>query len=148
VSELGKAIAALEAAELDLAERLRTTAARHAQEYEIVRTGSLLAQQCDEHAEQLRPFREREGASLEREPPTVVGTDGAPPGLLLLSDLRKLAVATHDVAVLRVMVSQAAKARRDRELLELCTACEAETSGQMQWLMTEIKVSAPQALTV
>ena len=67
---------------------------------------------------------------------------------MLLSDLRKLAVAAHDVAVLWVMVSQAAKAKRDRELLDVCKACEAETSGQMQWLMTEIKTSAPQALTV
>jgi hypothetical protein len=77
-----------------------------------------------------------------------MASNGSSPDLALLSDLRRLAVAAHDVTVLRVMVSQAAKAKRDRELLEVCTACEAETSDQMQWLMTEIKVSAPQALTV
>jgi hypothetical protein len=46
------------------------------------------------------------------------------------------------------MVSQAAKAARDQELLDLATQCQFQTDVQAKWFMSRIKTGAPQALVV
>jgi hypothetical protein len=43
-------------------------------------------------------------------------------------------------------VGQAGQGLRDRELLEVVSSCEGETSRQLVWLKTRIKQAAPQAL--
>jgi hypothetical protein len=46
------------------------------------------------------------------------------------------------------MVKQAGSALRDRELLDVVSRCDGETSIQLRWLDTRMKQAAPQALTV
>lgn len=46
------------------------------------------------------------------------------------------------------MIAQGAQGLRDRELLEIAQACNAETSRQLTWLNTRMKQAAPQALIV
>jgi hypothetical protein len=46
------------------------------------------------------------------------------------------------------MAAQAAKAKRDKDLLSLATECQTETDAQAKWFTTRIKTGAPQALVV
>lgn len=161
MTNLGIAIERLQAAELDLARELRETGERHAVEHDIHYLTKDLAQRCEEHVEKLRPFADRYDASrdhggaaetsgmletVRRKASELIGRQ--PTGLLLLDDLRKLFLSTQDVAILWVMLKQAALAKRDKELRELCTECETDTIAQVHWLQTRIKESAPQALTI
>ena len=45
-----------------------------------------------------------------------------------------------------VIAGQGAKASRGRELLEVVRECHTETEIQAKWLLTRIKVAAPQVL--
>ena len=163
MKKLGIAIERLQAAELDLADDLRKVGERHAVEHDVYHLSHTLAKQCEAHVERLRPFADRYGAPRDHEPDggggladmletlrlktsELIGRQ--PAGLLLLDDLRRLFVSAQDVGILWVMVAQAAQALRDRELLELCKECHTESVVQMHWLLTRIKVAAPQALTV
>jgi hypothetical protein len=161
--KVGIAIERLQAAELDLADELRKIGERHAVEHDIYHLAHTLARQCEEHVRVLRPFAERYEARRGHEPDAghawsdlletvrhktseLIGR--APTGLLLLNDLRHLFLAAQDVGILYVMLGQAAQATRDRELLVVVTECHTETKAQIHWLLTRIKTSAPQALTV
>jgi hypothetical protein len=46
------------------------------------------------------------------------------------------------------VIVQGAQGLRDRELLEIAQAANAETSRQLTWLNTRMKEAAPQALIV
>jgi hypothetical protein len=46
------------------------------------------------------------------------------------------------------VIAQGAQGLRDRELLEIANTSNAETSRQLAWLHTRMKVAAPQALIV
>ena len=157
------AIEDVQDAEADVGKQLRALGERHAAEHDLYHLGHTLAKQCEQHAQQLRPFAERYAAPREHEP-----HDGhawsdtlerirhklseliarQPTGILLLNDLRHVFLTAQDAGVLWVMVAQAAQAIRDPELLQLCTACHTDTQAQMHWLLTRIKTAAPQALTV
>jgi hypothetical protein len=162
VKKLGIAIERLQAAELELADELRKIGERHAVEHDIYHLSHTLAKQCEEHAVQLRPFSERYDAPRDHEPDgegawsslletirhkasEMIGRQ--PTGMVLLNDLRHLFLTAQDVGILWVMVAQAAQAKRDQELLDVCTSCHTDTKAQMHWLLTRIQETAPQALT-
>ena len=136
---------------------------KHAQiavEHDVFHLTRTLANKCEQHMEKLRPFaehydprRDHEGSAdtpgvleaVRRKASDLIGRQ--PTGLLLLDDLRSLFLSTQDVAILWVMLEQAALAKRDEELLQLCTECETDTTAQVHWLETRINEAAPQALT-
>jgi hypothetical protein len=161
--KIGIAIERLQAAELDLADELRKIGERHAVEHDVYHLAHTLAQQCEEHVTRLRPFADRYDAPRAHAPSDGGGWSDlletvrhktseligrAPTGALLLNDLRHLFLAAQDVGILYVMVAQAAQAVSDRELLDVVTECHTDTKAQIHWLLTRIKTSAPQALTV
>jgi hypothetical protein len=161
MTKLGVAIERLQGAELELAHELRQTGERHAVEHDIFHLTKTLATQCEKHLERLVPFADRYEAQREHDPeadgPGLLGAfrrkaakaiGRQPTGLVLLDDLRELFLSAQDVGVLWVMVGQAAQAKRDQELLDTCKECHTESIAQMHWLLTRIKESAPQALTV
>jgi hypothetical protein len=45
-----------------------------------------------------------------------------------------------------ILVGQAAKGERDRELIQTVEECAKETESQRKWLTTRLKVAAPQVL--
>jgi hypothetical protein len=160
VTKIGVAIERVQAAELDLAAEMRAMGERHAVEQDIIHLTRNLAKKCEEHVEKLRPLADRYDAptgheddadtsgileTVRRKASELIGRQ--PTGLLLLDDLRGLFLSTQDVAILWVMLKQAALAKRDKELLRVCTECETDTIAQVHWLQTRIKESAPQALT-
>ena len=66
----------------------------------------------------------------------------------LLRDLQDLYLLATLVDTTWTVVYQAAQGARDRELIEICQSCQAETSRQLKWIQTRMKVSAPQVLLV
>ena len=156
--KMHKAIEDVHEAEAELAKRLRITGERHAGESDIYHLSHTLARRCAGHLGALTPFAERYGAkpaphdvdespglleTVRRRGAEVVGRSEAA-GLLLMADLRELYLAAQHAELAWVVLLQAAKARRDAELIDVVTSCheEAETCGK--WLRTRIKEAAPQ----
>src|SRR5439155_23590864 len=99
--------------------------------------GHTLARQCVEHLERLAPFAERYGASkhadsvgespgllrtVRRKSAELLGRS-ATSGMLLLADLRSLYLSTQEAEIAWVILVQAAKAVRDRDLLQAASSC-------------------------
>ena len=160
---LGPAVKRLHEDELDLAADLRKIGERHAADHDIYHQTRTFAKQCEQHAERLRPVAERYGSELSedgdgeglwnsvletvrRRSSEVLGRRPES-GLLLLRDLRELYLAAQETLVTWVIVNQGALAARDKELLEVAKDCHLETELQMKWVLTQIKVAAPQILT-
>jgi hypothetical protein len=142
--KLGLALAGLLAGEQRLAGDYRTVAERRRDDHDVHHECTTFMQQCEAHAEALRPHVRRyaEGAAVAAPGPAVP----EPGSLDLLDDLRSLFLAAEGVSILWVMVGQAAQAARDRDLLEVVRSSHTETELQVKWLVARIKVAAPQAL--
>lgn len=67
-------------------------------------------------------------------------------GLLLVRDLRKLHLLYAEASINYVILGQGAQAARDRELLQACSQCHAQTIRGMKWTVTRIKIASPQVL--
>lgn len=140
-----------------LAEDFHTTGERHPAHRDLLAACATFAEQCERHAEQLRPQALRYGIEVREE-----GEPGAwqelfdmvrhrdyevighptEAGLRLLRDLRQLFLTVQDTSIRWVIVGEAAQAGRDMELLAVVRECHAETESQVEWLTTRIKVAA------
>lgn len=155
---MNKAIEDVHDAEAEVAKRLRVTGERHASESDIYHLGHTLARQCAEHLRALAPFADRYGAkpapddveaspglleTVRRKTGEVVGRSESA-GLLLMTDLRELYLAAQHAELAWVVLLQAAKARRDAELIEVVTRCHEQAEMCGKWLRTRIKEAAPQ----
>jgi len=153
-----KAIEEVHEAEAALAKQLRATSERHASESDLYHLGHTLARRCAQHLQALAPFAQRYGAkpapndldespglleTVRRKGAEVIGRSEAA-GLLLMSDLRDLYLTAQHAELAWVILLQAAKARRDAELIEIVTHCHEETEMSGKWLRTRIKEAAPQ----
>ncbi|MBI4901776.1 MAG: hypothetical protein HY829_15055 [Actinobacteria bacterium] len=140
----------LHKAETTLAESFVQVADGHASEPDIHFLCHTLAQQCQAHTRRLQPIVERYGEDSSDDEPERLHADGlsstrqGPVGLL--RDLQDLYLLASLVDVSWTMVKQAGSALRDRELLDVISQCEGETSVQLRWLQTRMKQAAPQAL--
>jgi hypothetical protein len=63
-------------------------------------------------------------------------------------DLQDLYVLVNHIDVTWMMVGQAAKGDRDKELQGVVEQCEDDSELQIRWLQTRMKQAAPQALLV
>ena len=159
--KVGPAIRDLHRAETELADEFRKIGERHAADHEVFHACHVVASQCEQHAARLDLISRRYGEELPDD------EDGGaaegllalvrrklseplartkPSGMLLLRDLHTLFLAAEDCSIRWVMVGQAAKAVRDKELLELVAECHMETEIQVKWLTTQIKVRSPVVL--
>jgi len=138
--------------EKTLADSLRAVAEGHAAEADIFHTCHLLAGWSDGHREALAPVIARYGEDDSVTEPERLHADGlvdVRTGLIgLLRDLQDLHVLASLVQTTWTVVAQGAQGLRDRELLEVATSSNAETSRQLSWLNTRMKAAAPQALIV
>ncbi|GGQ69076.1 hypothetical protein [Streptomyces pilosus] len=142
--------------ERDLEQDLLAAAERHRAEHEFHHVATDVARWSREHATRLAALgrdlsgprehpspgalaalREKASQALGRRPET---------GLLLLHDLRDLHLAAVRNSLHWEMLAQAAQATRERNLLELVSACHPQTLRQMRWTNTMIKVLSPQLL--
>jgi hypothetical protein len=141
----------LHRAQEDLAKAFRAVADGHREEHDVVATCHKLGRECQTHAERLEPFAERYGEDAPDEPDRLYselfrGTRSG--GLGLLRDLHDLYLMACECDIAWTLVGQAAQGVRDRELLDVVTACEGDTAIQLKWLTTRMKQAAPQALVV
>jgi hypothetical protein len=141
----------LHRAQVDLATAFREVGSEHREEPDVFHEGHLLAQQCDGHAERLKPFVGRYGEDADDEPDRLHSElfSGTRSGALgVLRDLHDLYLMASECDITWVLIGQAAQGARDEELLAVVQACEGETSTQLAWLKTRMKQAAPQTLVV
>jgi ferritin-like metal-binding protein YciE len=148
---LGNYLGLVHSSEQQLAQALSMIADHHGDEPDIEQTCQLLACWSDQHVEVLTPLVDRYSEDKSDEPERLSRTLFEEPrtgSLALLRDLHDLWLLAHEVQLCWTVLSQAAQALRDRELLNTCQQCGQDTNRQIAWLMTRIKQSAPQALVV
>jgi hypothetical protein len=134
-----------------LAESFRSIADGHANVADVFHTCHQLADWSDQHRQRLAPIVERYGEDDVEEPERLHadGLGQARDGEIgLLRDLQDLHVLASLVQTTWTVIAQGAQGLRDRELLEVATAANSQTSRQLSWLNTRMKVAAPQALIV
>ncbi len=132
-----------------LAMSLRTVAAGHAHVSDVFHTCLLLADLSDEHREKLKPIATRYGEDQVDEPDRLHAEalpEFRPGDVGLLRDLQDLHLLATLVQTTWTAVLQAAQGLRDRQLIEVATAAQGDTSRQLAWLLTRMKEAAPQAL--
>jgi len=161
--KLAATLERLRDAEVELAGEYREIGERHAAEHDVFHICHTLASQCAARAEQIGRVcgghGERNGtggpgsavhslaAAVRRKASEITGRSPAT-GELLLRDLRHLYVLTGDCQLQWMIVAQGAKAARETELIDLSLKSCEEVSGQMRWIITKVKLAAPQAVSV
>lgn len=142
----------LHESERALGDGFREVAAAHADEVDVFHLASRLAEECDAHVARLAPIVERYGEDTDDDEPERLHRvlfDGPRRGpLALLRDLHDLYLLAAECDVAWTLVGQAAKGLRDEDLLDVVTSCEGETAIHLKWLLSRMKVAAPQALVV
>jgi hypothetical protein len=145
-------VALADHSEKTLADSLRAVAEGHARQADVFHTCHTLAGWSDNHRESLAPVVERYGEQDDVDEPErlrATALDEVREGEIgLLRDLQDLHVLATLVQTTWTVIAQGAQGLRDRELLEIATSSNAETSRQLTWLNTRMKQAAPQALIV
>lgn len=137
--------------EKTLADSLRAVADGHARVADVFHTCRMLADWSQANRDALAPVVERYGEADVEEPERLhaAGLASTREGEVgLLRDLQDLHVLATLVQTTWTVIAQGAQGLRDPELLEISQHAGAQTSRQLTWLTTRIKVAAPQALIV
>ncbi len=140
--------------EQTLADSLRTVGEGHAQQADMFHACLTLSKMSESHVALLAPIADRyshSGSDDVEEPERLhaAGLAEVRSGQIgLLRDLQDLHLLATLVQTTWTVLVQGAQGLRDRELLAIATACNAETSRQLSWLNTRMKGAAPQALIV
>jgi ferredoxin-nitrate reductase len=141
----------LEESERNLADGFLLVCKRHQDEPDVAIETQLFAGWSKAHAERLRPFLERYGERDSDEPGklrSALLSRFRQGGFGLLQDLHDVWLLAHEVHVCWVVLGQAARGLRDRELERACNELGHETDRAIAWLRTRIMHAAPQALVV
>jgi hypothetical protein len=141
----------LHKSQTNLADAFREVGQAHLDEPDVFHICDRLAEQCDQHAQDLRPFAQRYLEEAPDEPDRLHSELFRGPrsgGLALLRDLHDLYLMAAECDMAWTLVGQAAQGIRDRELFDVVQRYEGETATQMRWLRTRMKHAAPQALIV
>ncbi len=126
-------------------------AGRHALDPELREMCKQLAVWSSLHADGLEPLAQRYGEQSDKEPARVrraLFRGARAGGVGKLRDLYDLALLAGQSKLAWTSLRQAAGSLRDREMEMVCSKSLAETERQLAWLQTQIKNTAPQALTV
>ena len=141
----------LHKSQTNLADAFREVGQAHLDEPDVFHIDRL-AEQCDQHAQDLWPFAQRysEDEAAGRARPAALELFRGPRsgGLALLRDLHDLYLMAAECDMAWTLVGQAAQGIRDRELFDVVQRYEGETATQMRWLRTRMKHAAPQAVIV
>jgi hypothetical protein len=122
-------------AESTLAAAFTRAAQEHEDEPDVGRLCGLFAGETEAQAARLAALATGLGE-----------TGGEPPRLL--DDLLSLYLDVQNAWIQATVVRQAALAGRDPEAIAAADSLLLEASRQAKWLLTRIKTTAPQALTV
>jgi hypothetical protein len=136
--------------ESELSKSFLAIGKQHVTEPDVHSMCNLFSSWCDEHVEQLKKQSERFGREEEDEPDRLDHSflKKRSDGLGLLRDLHTLYLLTADTRLSWIVLSQCSKSIRDSELRIICNKCGLETHRQEEWIISKIKISASQVLTV
>ncbi len=159
--KVGLTIETVHGSTIDLAEELEAIAERHATDHAVYHVGTMLADRCRATARTLAPFADRYqqriddgdgngqlselGDRLRRSAATLAGRVDEV-GLILLRDLRHLAMEAHGAQMDWTILHQGAAVARDQPLVDVATVGQDEMKRVVAWLTTRIKETAPQVL--
>lgn len=148
---IGSYLGLLKNGELQLAESLTQVATRHMNEAEMREQCKLFAGWSSTHIEALKPFIKKYGEEKTPAPEQLRGVlfSGARiGGLGKLRDLQDLLVLANAVRTNYTILIHGAEAAKDTDLKKTAETLGEETNRQIDWLCTQVKLAAPQALTV
>lgn len=141
----------LRSAELHLAGGFELLHLRHAQEPEIRDTSKRLARWSLDKAHAVETAIARYGSSSTIDAGLLRSALYHQPrvgGFGLVRDLQDTALLAQQAKLSWLSCLQAALALRDDLLRDACAECGERTDRQIAWLQTQMKVAAPQALTL
>jgi hypothetical protein len=134
-----------------MADSLRVVGGGHAEEVDVHHTATQLAGSYDGHRQSLEPFLARyedhEAGPPERLHAKAM-TQSRTGGIGLLRDLLDLYLLATYLQQAWTLVGQAAKGKRDADLVRTADSCSSDLEILLTWLETRMKVAAPQALLV
>lgn len=141
----------LHRSQTELARAFREVADAHGDEPDVAITCQRLAEECEADADALHPFAHRYAEDAPDEPERLHselfrGTRSG--GLGLLRDLHDLYLMAAECDICWTVLGQAAAGARDTDLLDTVSGGEKRAAGQLRWLRTRMKQTAPQALVV
>ncbi|SKC72035.1 hypothetical protein [Krasilnikoviella flava] len=166
--KLGTVVRDLERSERELARRLDRVAESHQAAHGTLGLAHDVATWSREHARMIAVAVPYDDVLIDDEPGSRLGVvigralgdkfddvGGAVPNdestlatqpdeLMLLMDLREIAMLACGVSIEWGLVAQAAEAVRDRPLLALCLRCRLQTERQLQWADSMIRVLGAQ----
>lgn len=148
---VGNYIGLVHASEKDLAEAFKKVAKHHGAEPDVYQMCNKLAAWSENHVVNLQKFIEQYSENKNTEPDNLKRTLFNKPrsgSLALVRDLHDLWLLANEVQLCWIVLLQAARALRDKELELACKQFDTQTQKQLEWLMTRIKQAAPQALVV
>ena len=139
----------LHAGQAALAAAFESVGSTHGDEPDVQMECEMFAAQTNRHAARVAAFARRYGedGSQDRLQSAPFGGPRSG-GLGLLRDLHDLYLMATECEICWTMIGQAARGLRDEELIAAVEECDGETKGQIAWLRTRLKQSAPQALVV
>ena len=143
-------LALAKTAEEQLALAFEMIGKKHAVEIDVLHNCKLLSSWSKDHAENLKAQMEKYGEKKINEAKDISSAlfNTKMGSLALLRDLHGLWLLACEVEMCYIILSQAAKALRDRELELLSEQCCEHTGRQKAWLQTKIKTAASQILVV
>lgn len=147
-------------AEFTMGRYLRRTGRRHAADPDVTHLCRTLADRCDTQLRRLAPLAERYRARMSRtatDRPWDIGdaigstaSEAISPlpvaGRVLLADLRKLYLTSHDAEIAWLILVQGARAVRDADLVEVARDGQQQAQVRWQWVRTRIKETSPQVI--
>lgn len=148
---VGNYLGLVHTSEQQLADALLQVANHHQDEPDIEETCQLLALWSRLHVEQLKPLVERYSEDKSDEPERLnqaLFTEPRSGSLALMRDLHDLWLLANEVQLCWMVLDQASKALRDRDLESVCSQCSEQTKRQLTWLLQRIRQAAPQTLVV
>jgi hypothetical protein len=137
--------------EKDLAKAFLKVAKHHRDEPDIFQMCQKLASWSEDHVSNLKKFVDRYSENKSSEPDKLKKTLFSKPrsgSLALVRDLHDLWLLANEVQLCWIVILQAARSLRDKELELACQQFDGQTQKQLSWLLTRIKQAAPQALVV
>lgn len=149
--QLARYIGILNGSEQELADAFTLLADRHSRNAEVRDVAAELAKWSSRHVQALNTLKGKYGLQPSAHPQRIRSAllYGARMGELgLLQDLQDVSLLANQVRLTWTALEQAAVALHDAEMERLCDEAGRETDRQIAWLCTEIKHTAPQALTV
>jgi len=148
---VGNYLGLVHTSEQQLADAFSAIADHHGDEPDILQTCQLLASWSKQNVEKIKPLVDRYSEENSDEPERLTQSLFEEPrsgSLALLRDLHDLWLITQEVQLCWILLDQAAKSLRDKELQTIGEECSEITKQQDQWLMTRMEQAAPQILVV